>query len=122
MAQSVKCLTLDFSSRHDLTAGECEPRTGLCVDSMEPAWDSLSPRLSALPCSHTLFLKNKETLIKKFSDNLNTPEMAPTSRARWIPWPDEPVAATRLMQGKFLPRGGKRLGVGMGGKWNVPPS
>ena len=39
---------------------EFEPQKGLCVDSMEPAWDS--PSLSAPPF-HTLSLKiNKYTL------------------------------------------------------------
>ena len=37
MAQSVKRLTLDFGSGHDLTVYEFEPRIGLRVDSMEPA-------------------------------------------------------------------------------------
>ena len=47
MAQSVKCLTLGFSSGHDLMAHELKP----CVESVssEPAWDSLSPSLSAPP-------------------------------------------------------------------------
>ena len=45
MAQSVKRLTLDFDSCHDLTVGEFEPRVRLCADSAEPAWDSLSPSL-----------------------------------------------------------------------------
>ena len=49
MAQSVKPLTLDFGSGHDLTVGEFEARLGLCADSAEPAWDSLSPPLSAPP-------------------------------------------------------------------------
>ena len=37
VAQSVKCLTLDFGSGHDLTVCEFEPCIGLCVDSLEPA-------------------------------------------------------------------------------------
>ena len=49
VAQLVKCLTLDFSSGHDLTVCEMEPHIGLCADSAEPAWDSLSPSLSAPP-------------------------------------------------------------------------
>ena len=48
VAQSVKRLTLDFSSSHDLIDGEFEPCIRLCADSVEPAWDSLSPFLSAL--------------------------------------------------------------------------
>ena len=49
MAQSVKHLTLDFGSGHDLTVCEFKPHIGLCTDSVEPTWDSLSPSLSALP-------------------------------------------------------------------------
>ena len=53
MAQRVKCQTLDFGSRHDLADCEfklrIEPRIGLLADSAEPAWDILSPRLSAPP-------------------------------------------------------------------------
>ena len=47
VAQLVKHLTLDFSSDHDLTVHEFQPHVGLLTDSMEPAWDSLSPALSA---------------------------------------------------------------------------
>ena len=37
MAQSVvKLPTQDFSSGHDLTIREFEPRVGLCADSSEP--------------------------------------------------------------------------------------
>ena len=39
VAQSVKCLTLGFSSGHDLRVRELEPHIGLCTDSTEPAWD-----------------------------------------------------------------------------------
>ena len=55
MAQSVKRLTLDFGSGHDLMVCEFEPRAG----SVEPAWDSPSLPLSlSLPCSlsHSLSL------------------------------------------------------------------
>ena len=51
MAQSVKCLSLDFGSGHDLMVCEFEPRVGLCADSVESAWDSASPH-----CSWVLFL------------------------------------------------------------------
>ena len=44
---SVKCLTLDFGSGHDLTVLEIEPRIGVGADSAEPVWDSLSLSLSA---------------------------------------------------------------------------
>ena len=49
VAQLVKCPTLDFCSGHDLTVGGIEPHDGLCADSAEPAWDSLSPFISAPP-------------------------------------------------------------------------
>ena len=52
VGQSVKHPTLDFSSGHSLMVLEFEPHISLCVDSMEPAWVSLSP---SLPLS----LKNK---------------------------------------------------------------
>ena len=51
VAQSVKPLTLDFGSGHDLLVREIKPRNGLCAEGMGPAWDS--PSLP-LPCS--LFL------------------------------------------------------------------
>ena len=51
--QLVEPPTPDFSSDHDLTAGEIEPHDGLCPDSTEPAWDSLSLSLH-LHCSHSL--------------------------------------------------------------------
>ena len=47
MAQSVERPTLDFGSGRDLTVCESEPHVGICADSEEPAWDSLSPSLSA---------------------------------------------------------------------------
>ena len=49
MAQSVKCLTLRFVSGHDLTVCETESHVGLCTDSTEPAWNSLSSSLSVPP-------------------------------------------------------------------------
>ena len=49
VALSAKHLTLDFGSGHDLMVCEFEPHIGLCADSEEPARDSLSPSLSALP-------------------------------------------------------------------------
>ena len=56
MAQSVKLLTLGFSSGYDLMVREFEPCDGLCVDSVELVWDSLSP---SPVCSLTLLLKKK---------------------------------------------------------------
>ena len=49
MAQSVKRPALDFGSGHDLTVCGFEPLIGLCADSVELAWDSLSPLLSVPP-------------------------------------------------------------------------
>ena len=67
VAQLVKRLTLDFSSDYDLTFLEFEPLSRLCADSVEPAWNCLSPSLSlSLPCSCSLALsQNKQTLKKK---------------------------------------------------------
>ena len=52
MAQLVKRPPLDFGSGHYLTVHGIKPHIGLCADSEEPAWDSLSLSLP-LPCSHT---------------------------------------------------------------------
>ena len=49
VAQSLKRLTLDFGSGHDLTVRGFEAHVGLCTDSTESAWESLSPSLSACP-------------------------------------------------------------------------
>ena len=46
VVQSVKRRTLDFGSGHDLMVCELEPHVGLCADSVEAAWESLSPPLS----------------------------------------------------------------------------
>ena len=55
--QSVKRLTLDFGSGHDLTVHGFEPLIGLCAGSAEPAWDSLCLPLSwPLPRSHAVSL------------------------------------------------------------------
>ena len=48
MAQSVECPILDFGSGHDPLVRGSSPVSG-SVLSMEPAWDSLSPLLSAPP-------------------------------------------------------------------------
>ena len=42
---SIKHPTLDLGSGRDLTVPGFEPRVGLCIDSAEPAWDSLSVSL-----------------------------------------------------------------------------
>ena len=45
---------------------ELEPRTGLCDDSAEPAWDSLSPSISAGPLlAHLLSLSLSQNKLKK---------------------------------------------------------
>ena len=60
MAQAVEPSTLDFGSGHDLMVHGYEPRIGLSADTMQPAWDSLSPSLFLpLPCSLS-FLKKKK--------------------------------------------------------------
>ena len=42
VAQSVKHLTLDLGSGHDLAVHKIRPRVWLYAASAEPAWDSLS--------------------------------------------------------------------------------
>ena len=62
VAQLVQRPTLDFNSSHNVTVREIKPRTGLCADSIEPAWDSCSASLSAPPLfmlSFSLFKINK---------------------------------------------------------------
>ena len=56
MFQSVKHLTLDFSSGHDLMVHGIELRIGHYADGAEPASDFLSPSLS-LPPPHSISLK-----------------------------------------------------------------
>ena len=45
-AQLVKLPTIDISSSHDVMVREFEPRGGLCADSVEPSWDSLSLKIN----------------------------------------------------------------------------
>ena len=59
VAQPAKHPTLDFSSGHDITVCEFEPHVGLCANSTEPAWGSLSPFLSA-PLPSTLSLSQNK--------------------------------------------------------------
>ena len=59
MAQPVRRPTLDFGSGHDLTARGFEPRIGFCTDRAEPAWDPLSPSLSAPPLLVLALCQNK---------------------------------------------------------------
>ena len=49
MAQSVKRPTLDLGSGYDLMVCGFRPYVGVHADSVEPAWDSLFPSLSAPP-------------------------------------------------------------------------
>ena len=53
VAQSVRHPILDFSSGHDPMVCEIEPLIRVCIDSVEPAWDSLFPSLP-LPHSRSL--------------------------------------------------------------------
>ena len=55
VAQWVEHLTLDFGSGHNLIVHEFKPGIGLCTDSVEPAWNSLSLPLS-LPLPFLLSL------------------------------------------------------------------
>ena len=81
VAQSVKRLTLDFGSGHDLTVCEIESHVGLCTDSVEPAWGLLSPSLSAPPlfiCAQIeinlkkIFLKRKGAVRSEYVFCLST--------------------------------------------------
>ena len=47
MALAIEHLSLDLGSGHDLSVRGIEPPVGLLADSEGPAWDSLSPFLSA---------------------------------------------------------------------------
>ena len=74
VAQWVKCPTLDLGSGHELTVGQIEPWVKLCTDSVEPAWDFLSPSLyahppPALPLAHSrsLSLSQNKHYKKKMS-------------------------------------------------------
>ena len=51
LAQSVKCLSLDFGSGHDLRVMRLSPALG-SVLRVEPALDSLFPSPSAPPPAH----------------------------------------------------------------------
>ena len=60
VAQSVKHLTLDLGSGHDLMVHEFEPHIGLCADGSEPTWECLSLSLSlCLSLSLSLSLSQK---------------------------------------------------------------
>ena len=59
VAQLVEHLTLGFVSGYDLTVHRIKPHTGLCTCNVEPAWDSFSSYLSALPLFTLSFCQNK---------------------------------------------------------------
>ena len=61
----VKHPTLGFGSGHDLTVHELEPSLGLCTDSMEAAWDSVSLPLCPSP-AHTVSVSFKINKVKKY--------------------------------------------------------
>ena len=71
-------MTLDFGSGHDLTVREFEPHIGLRTDSVEPAWDSLSP---SLPLSRPTPPRNEYiNLKKKKKDSLFSRQQTPPER------------------------------------------
>ena len=59
MTHLIERLTLDLGSGHDLSIRGFEPHGRLCADSVEPAWDPLSPSLP-LPYSSPLSLKTNQ--------------------------------------------------------------
>ena len=59
MAQSVEYSALDFGSGHDFSVHEIKPCIALCDHSARPAWDSLSPFLSAPPLFVLSLSQNK---------------------------------------------------------------
>ena len=62
---------LDFSSGHNLTVCRIKPLIGLCVNTADPAWDSLSLPLS-LPVSWSTCTLSKQIKINfKKSSSLN---------------------------------------------------
>ena len=76
MAQLVKRPTLDFGSGHDSAVVGIKPHIRLCTESVEPAWDSVSPSLPAPPLlmhasSFSLSLSiNKHFLKRKKKENV----------------------------------------------------
>ena len=59
VAQSVKQLTLGLGSGSELRVCAIEPCIRLCAASREPAWDSLSPSVSAPPLLALYLFQNK---------------------------------------------------------------
>ena len=76
MAQLVKHPTLDFGSGHDLMVHEFESHVGLCTDSLEPAWDSVSLSLYLSPAGVlSLSLRMNKQTLKMFKKH---------SRGAWV--------------------------------------
>ena len=74
VVQSVKRPTLDFGSGHDFIAHEIKPCVGLCTDSTEPGWDSLSPsqnkQINLKKQNKTQFIW-KHLLVSELTENLS---------------------------------------------------
>ena len=68
VAQSVKRPTLDFGSGHDLTGCEFKPHISLCMDSVDPAWDSVS--FLSVPPLLALYLFQKKKKERKKTEAL----------------------------------------------------
>ena len=49
LSRPARCVTLGFSSSHDLTGHEIEPHGELCTDGAESAWASPCHPISAPP-------------------------------------------------------------------------
>ena len=61
MAQWVEHPTLDLRSGYGLTVRGFKARVRLCIDSVEPAWDSVSPSLClSLSLSFSLSLSQNK--------------------------------------------------------------
>ena len=65
VSQLVKRPTLDFSSGQDLRVLGFEPCARLCTNSVEPAWDSLSPSLCPSPAPSLVLTLSKQIKLKK---------------------------------------------------------
>ena len=92
VTQLVKGPTLGFGAGHELTVHEFEPHIGLCSDSVEPAWDSLSPSLplsSFLSLSLSLSLKINIIKIKK-KETKNINEIKGRDMCELVIWNYEP--------------------------------
>ena len=65
VAQSVKCLTLDFSSVMISRFIEFEPHVGLRAENAKTAWDSLSPSLCLCPTPVRVVSRSLRINLKK---------------------------------------------------------